>query len=443
MTVISCVWLIVERGERVLHYLLCSGSSVKLSKASLSTTVENVRRLYLTKQHLATKLPARPTSESILSVIRDTCFIQWDPVDAVAPSHVIALWSRLGDYRLSDLDRLLWKEKKVFLHWTPIASIVLTEDYSIYSSLMRRYPESLSRSWGGNMRRAQKFLAGHKELQKKLLAELGNKGPLQANQFQDYVRSKSPDGWTSGSDVSNMLFYLLMMGEVMIVGHSGLQNIYGLSEEFLPKWVSKRELSEEEFEREAAQRALRALGTAFAREIHLYFPRGRYRNLKETLENLEREGKIHRVYVEGLGRQGEQFVHEMDVRLLESIGSDDWEPRMTLLAPFDNILGGRTRRLFGFDYIHENFLPENKRKFGTFVHPILWGDKFIGRTDLRMDKGKMKLQVLSVHAEPGSPSDKETAAEIGDMLREFGKFLGANKVEYSGRVPTAWKSSLH
>ena len=293
------------------------------------------------------------------------------------------------------------------------------------------------------MRRAQKFLAGHKELRKKVLSELKKKGRLQANQFQDYVRAKSPDGWTSGSDVTSMLFHLLMMGEVMIVGHNGLQNIYGLSEEFLPEWVDTRELTEEEFELEAAQRSLRAVGTATPREIHLHFPRGRYRNLEKTLMALERESKIHRVHVEGLGRKGDQYIHDRDVQLLDSINSSESEPRMTLLGPFDNMLGGRTARVFGFEYVHENFLPKDKRRFGTFVHPILWRDRFIGRTDLRMDKEKKKLTVLSVHAEPGAPSDRETGSKIEETLREFAEFLGANGVEYSSQVPTAWKGSLH
>ena len=292
------------------------------------------------------------------------------------------------------------------------------------------------------MRRAQKFLAEHKDLQKKVLAELKKKGPMQVNQFQDYVGSKSPDGWTSGSDVTNMLFYLLMMGEVMIVGHSGLQNIYGLSEEFLPEWVDMKELTEEEFELEAAQRSLRALGTATPREIHLHFPRGRCRNLEKTLMALEKESKIHRVHVEGLGRKGDEYIHDRDVHLLDSINSGEWEPRMTLLAPFDNMLGGRTGRLFGFEYIHENFLPKDKRKFGTFVHPILWGDKFIGRTDLRMDKENKKLDVLSVHAEPGAPGEKEIGARVREMMEEFAEFLGAKDVEFVGRVPVEWKSSL-
>lgn len=414
----------------------------KLNKEHISISSETARRLEVTKQRLAGKLPAKPTREEILSVTRDTCYIQWDPVDAVAPSHNVAYWSRLGNFKLSDLDRLLWDEKKLFLHWTPQASIVLTEDYPIFSSLMRRFPESLSDSWGGGHRQG-KFLAEHKNVRKKILDELKKKGPLEANQFEDYVRSKSPDGWTSGSVVSRMLFYLLMMGDVMIVGHNGLKNIYGLSDGFLPKWVDRKEITEEEFEHEAAQRSLRALGTGFAREIHLYFPHGRYRSLEKTLDDLERESKIHRVRVEGLGRKGEQYIHDQDLRILESLDSK-WEPRMTMLAPFDNILHNRDRlrRLFGTDYVHENFLPANKRKYGTYVHPILWGEKLIGRADLRMDKENVKLNVISVHAEPGAPTDSETVAKIGEMMGDFATFLGADDVEYSGRVPAAWKSSL-
>ncbi len=405
--------------------------------------MENVRRLAVTKQHLAGKLPQRATREDILSVVRDCCYIQWDPIDAVAPSHVIAFWSRLGNFRLSDLDWLLWEAKKLFQHWTPIASIVPTEDSPIFSSMMRRYPESLTKSWYGHIERARKFLAEHKELRKRILSDL-KKGPLQLKQFSDYVRAgRSADGWTPSSDVSKMLFHLLMSGEVMVVDHQGLQNVWGLSDDFLPDWVDKKELTEEEFEREAAQRALRALGIAFAREIHLYFPRGRYSNPKKTLERLEEDSVIHRIQVKGLDSR-ERYIHEKDVPLLESMSTDAWEPRLTLLAPFDNLLTdrGRTNRIFGFDYMHENFLPENKRKFGTFVHPILYGDKLIGRADLLKDKASGKLLVKSAHAEPGAPSDKQLASNIGEMMEDFAEFVGAKEVAYTSRVPKVWKSSL-
>ncbi len=239
-------------------------------------------------------------------MVRDQCYVQWDPIDVVAPSHVIALWSRVGNFRLSDLDGLLWDQRKLFLHGNP-ASIVLTEDYPLYYSLMRRCPESISDSWGTWKRSARKTLAENQELRKKILSEL-KKGPLELSQFQDYVPVKSPDGWTRGSDVANMLFHLQMRGEVMIVGHRGNRNVWGLSEKFLPAWVEGKELTEQEFEREAAQRAIRALGTASPREIFFYFPRARYLNLKKNLEGLEEESKIHRVQVGELGGRDERYV---------------------------------------------------------------------------------------------------------------------------------------
>jgi uncharacterized protein len=415
----------------------------KKTKPAISTSLESARRLAVTKHHLAGKLPARATRENILSMVRDLCYVQWDPIDVVAPSHIISLWSRLGTFRLSDLEGLLWEERRLFEHGNPL-SLVLTEDYPIFSSMMRRYPESISDSWGTWKRSARMFLDGRRELRKRVLKEL-DRGPLQLGQFQDHVeKGRSADGWTPASDVAKMLYHLQMTGEVMIVGHRGNQNMYGLSEEFLPAWVERKELTEEEFEREAAQRALRALGIASPREIHIYFPRARYLHLDRTLEGLESESKIHRVQVTGLAGPKKLYIHDQDVKLLESVNTDAWQPRMALLAPFDNLtcLTGRTDRLFGFHYIHEQFLPANKRKYGTWVYPILWGDRLIGRADLRADKTRGKLMVNSVHAEPGAPSDKEVATRIGETMEELAEFVGMKEVEYTARVPRAWKNSL-
>src|SRR2546421_7507730 len=281
-------------------------------------------------------MPTGHASEMIVSVIRDLGFVQWGPVNVVAQSPLITLWSRVGKFRMSDLNRLLWDDKKLFEHWSHAASIVLTEDYPLFYSLMKRYPESLSKSWGGWKSRARKWLTENKGLRKKVLNELG-KGPLRLGEFEDHARGKkSADGWTSGSAVSTALFHMQMSGDVMIVGHEGRQNLWRLSETSLPDWVQKKELSEPEVEQEGVQRTLRALGTASPSEINRYFLRGRYLNLKKALERLQEESTVHRVHVTGLG--GERYVHDWDVRLLESLNSDAWTPRMSLLAPFATLL---------------------------------------------------------------------------------------------------------
>lgn len=415
-----------------------------MSREPVVTSLESVRRLTVTKQHLAGKLPAKPSDSAMLSVVRDAGFIQWDPVTIVAPSHLISFWARLGGFRPSSLDRLMWEEKKLFLHWTPMASIVLTEDYPIYLSLMRRYPDSLSKSWGSQRSQAKKFLDGHSALRKKILKELKG-GPLLMSQFEDHARTKwEADDWNPGSDVEMMLYHLLMKGEVMVVGHEGAKNLWGLSDQFLPRGVHRRGLSEEEFEWDAAQRAIRALGTANPREIVLYFVRGRYRNISSTLERLEEEGAIHQIHIEGLSDKKVRYIHEADVPLLESMSTSAWEPRMSLLPPFDNMLGDTDRadRLFGFHYIREQFLPKEKRKFGTYVLPILWGEKFIGRIDPRLDKERQELVINAVHAEADAPADTDVADMIEETISRLAAFLGAGKVTYTKKVPKGWRRSL-
>src|SRR5438132_14117186 len=116
-----------------------------MSETAISTSLESARRLAVTKQHLAGKLPTGSASEAILSVIRDLGYVQLDPINTVAPSHVLVLWSRVGNFRLSDLDRLLWDEKKLFEHWSNAPSILSTEINPFPISLRSHTPGSLSR----------------------------------------------------------------------------------------------------------------------------------------------------------------------------------------------------------------------------------------------------------------------------------------------------------
>ncbi|MGB6501212.1 MAG: crosslink repair DNA glycosylase YcaQ family protein [Thermoplasmata archaeon] len=416
-----------------------------MSRKPARASLKAVRRLSVTKQHLAGKLPSHSTRKTILSVVRDVAYIQWDPVPIVAPSHILSLWNRVGGFRASDLDRLLWREKRLFQHWTPMASIVLSEDYPLYNSLMSRYPESLSKSWGSQRVRAKQFLAAHKDLRRRILSEVRN-GPLRVGEFGDHSVSKRNDGeWSPSSDVSQMLYHLTMSGDMMVVGHRGNQNLWGLSGQFLPDWVERKALTAEDAEREAAQRAIRALGTASPREITFYFVRGRYDHLRDTLAHLEKESMIHQVRVDELGARDTRYIHSSDLALLEKLeGDSGWEPRVTLLPPFDNLVinSARTSHVFGFDYVREQFLPKEKRRFGTYVLPILWGEKFVGRIDPQMDREKGELVIKAVHAEPGAPSDRTTITEIAETIRRLGSFLGADRVRYAGRLPASWRSAL-
>ena len=408
-------------------------------------SLDSLRRLAVAKQQLSGKAPRKASKESLLSVVRDLAYVQWDPVPIVAPSHVLSLWARVGDFQLSDLDDLLWKDRKLVQHWIPFAAIVLAEDHPLYGSLMRRYPDSLSESWGRQRDQARRFLDRHIALRRKVLRTL-RQGPLTVSQFEDHARTlRNEGGWGSASDVSVMLYHLLMRGEVMVVRHDGAQNVWGLAERFLPEWGGRHALSQDDAECTAAERAIRALGTATRREIHFHYIRGCYEDLQSALGRLRERSLIHPVVVDGsAGQREERYIHDRDVSLLESLDSELPEPRVTLLPPFDNLVysQARLRRLFGFDYVREQFLPKEKRRFGTYVLPILWGDRLIGRVDPRLDKRGGKLVVQSVHAERAAPKERSVAVGIADKIADLAHFLGAEEVAYTSHVPDPWRSAF-
>lgn len=407
-------------------------------------SLQTARRLAVTKQHLSGRRPGRATADRLVETVRNLPYVQWDPVQVVAPSHVLSLWARVGSFRLTDLDRLLWSERRLLQHWIPFASLVAAEDYPLYSSLMRRYPESLSDSWGAQRARARAFLAKNVPLRRRVLADL-QQGPLQLSQFRDHGRSKRNAGdWAPSSAVSEMLWHLLMSGQAMVVGHDGNQNLWGLPSAFLPSWVDQDGLSEEEADLEAAQRALRGLGVATAREIHTYFIRGCYRNIRSTLETLVTDSRIHRVTIEGLPGRDEHFVHADDAAGLDDRTGDNFSPRVAVLPPFDNLVYSpvRGQRLFNFDYVREQFLPKAKRRFGLWVLPLLRGEQFIGRLDARLDKGKRQLVVHALFAEKDAPSTRSVALEIREELDRLAKFLGADSLVLPSNVPSGWKGGL-
>ncbi len=429
-------------GMFVLFYHTVEVASLNRNKINVS--LEDLRKLVVRKQLLNGNGKAVADKERILSTVRKLAYVQWDPVTVIAPSHVISLWSRIGSFRLSDLENLLWNDRKIFLHWTPIAAIVMSEDYPIFKSLMSRYPESLEGSWRSHMVSARKFMSENSDLRLKILREL-RKGPLQANQFEEHRKgSKSEDGWSPSSKVTRMLFHMHMSGEVMVVSHNGNQNVWGLTEDFIPEDQEMEALSPAEYEREASRRAILAMGAATAREINYYFVRGRYSNLKNTLKELHEDSRIQQINVTGIAGKEDRYIHSDDIPLLESIRSDEWVPKVSLISPCDNLICGRdrTRRVFGFDYVHEQFFPKEKRKYGTYVMPILFGERIIGRIDPKLDKRKRKLLINSVHAEPDAPGGSDVAGELSDSIRKLAVFLGADEIEYTEKVPEHWKRGL-
>jgi uncharacterized protein len=407
-------------------------------------TPQTVRRLAIIRQGLAGPRFA-PDADGIMAQVRDLGCLQLDPINVVARSHLLVLWSRLGAYDPVDLIRLLYTERRLFEYWAHCASIVLTEDYPLHRSLMRDY---LAGDGAWEMR-TRAWLTENRALYDYVLDRLRAEGPLPLASFEDRaVSGWDSTGWTSGRNVARMLDFLWLQGEVMVAGRTGIHRLWDLAERVLPPWTPQDRLPEREVTRRAALRAIRALGVARPAHITQHFTRGRYPELRTVLAELIAAGDIVKVQVAGEGRAwaGDWYVAAANLPLLDCLTAADagWEPRTTLLSPFDNLICDRKRTalLFDFDYRIEIYTPKEKRRWGYYVLPILHGDRLIGRIDPSMDRAQARLTINAVHAEPGAPTDRATARAIAKSITELAGFLGARDIAYAGPVPAAWQQAL-
>jgi uncharacterized protein YcaQ len=398
------------------------------------------RRLALSAQRLSGPIPAG-TAEGILRLVRQLGALQLDPISVVAPSHRLVLWSRLGNYSAAALERLQWQDRRLFEYWAHAASIVLTEDYPIHRRLMLSWRRGESRY----SRHFRLWLADNQALQRHVMRELRRRGPLPASAFEDRAeRPWQSSGWTAGRNIDRMLAALWLSGTLVVARREAGRRWWDLAERWLPDWTPREPLSQTEVVRLAAQRSLRALGIGRPRDIDRHFTVGRYPGLPSVLASLERSGSIIPVEVKDGTKHwpGRWYVHSEDIGLLDRIEAGQWQPRTTLLSPFDNLIRDRdrTRLMFAFDYSIEIYVPPAKRKYGYYVLPILQGDRLVGRLDAQVDRKQRVLGLRAVYAEDAS--ERSSGKSIAEAVSDLARFVGADGVRLTDSMPPAWRKDF-
>jgi hypothetical protein len=402
------------------------------------------RRLAIAVQRLS-GTPPRSSPKAVLGVIRSIRCVQLDPIAVVARSPLLVLGSRIAGFDPKHLERLLWRDHSVYEYWAHAASIVLTEDHPIHAWYMRQYLRDDGSAWN---RRRLEWMAANAALKRSVLARIRRDGPVLARQLSGTSATEAwrSSGWTNERNVDRMLGFLWASGKVMVAGREGIQKLWDLTERVLPPGAPRERLSDVEVTRRAVDRSLRGLGVGTAKHIKAHFTRERYPELQRVLVEFERIGRIERVVVEedGAPMPGTWYVHRSDLPLLERIERGRWEPRATMLSPFDNLIADRARTelLFDLSYRMEIYVPKAQRRFGYYSMPVLDGDRFVARVDPAMDRATGRLLVRAVHAEPGVRTTRESGRPVAGAVRDLASWLGATEIELDGSVPAAWRSGL-
>jgi hypothetical protein len=283
----------------------------------------------------------------------------------------------------------------------------------------------------------------HAPLVEELLERIRGSGPLSSIDVEP--RAAIDWYWRPTNQVRAILEALAEAGILGIARREGNRRIYDLVERLFPAEL----LAHRPAEREQRLHKLRSryqahglLGATGASELFSGTARFGADRASLRAELVER-GSIVRVDVDGL--RGERFAIAEDLPFLdqaerevasEAAGAptrpDGGEPGVAFLAPLDSFVWDRDllRRLFGFDYVWEVYVPPARRRWGYYVLPVLWGDRLVGRIEPRIDRAAKTLRVLGLWWEGGFDPLAEPgfAAAFGEALDAHMAFAGVRRV---------------
>jgi uncharacterized protein YcaQ len=379
------------------------------------------------------------------TALRQMQALQLDPLVMVARSQDIAMYGRVLDYKPDLLYKMAYEKRKAF----------------DYGGWLMMYPMSEFPYWQLHMQRRKEkgmrweaFTHPPKEVVKFVLDELREKGPLGNRDIEgDAAKAWSYRG---RKETSITLFYLWLIGEVMITSRKGFDRIYDLRERVVPSeynYAATEKQAEDFFGKKiiAFQGMMRE--NSLKTDLSYYIQRKiDAKEAKERIERLIEKGEVSRVRVEGFS---ENFlILNSDQAHLSALEAGRvpkaWKPKgattseeVTLLAPLEIVSArGRAKKVFDFEYVWEVYKPAHQRKWGYYTLPILYGDDLVARLDPKFDRTTNTLHILGFWLEDDAPKDIVFIEALANGLNRFANMIGAKKIDLGGVKPVALRTAL-
>ena len=363
--------------------------------------------------------------QGVLDFVRQAGCVQFDPVDVCGRSADIALHARVKGYTKEMLDELLYKDRRLIDHFDKNLSIFAVEDIPavFYKKPGGGYAEAYDRRGGEAVEKIVPQI-------RRLIAERGHISAAEVGIDETIEWHWSIMTSLPRAALESMYF----RGELIIHHKTGTIKSYA----FMKDHISGNILnapppfnSGDECLAWQIKRRIGAVGMLWNRASDAWLglnTKSQERNM--AFDTLLGEGKIFEVAVEGL--KDTLYIRADDRSILESvISGEDYSPRCELIAPLDCLIWDRKliSALFGFEYTWEIYTPAAKRKYGAYVLPLLYGERFIGRVEAVCERKMNTLVIKNIWYEDGFKLTKKTQSAIDSCLKRFSKFNRCNNIE--------------
>jgi hypothetical protein len=396
----------------------------QLPEPTLTLTGKEGRRFLLAHQRLWP--PRRLEGKAgILEYIAHVGCIQYDPIDVVGRNADLVLQARVAGYRPGLLEELLYADRLLWDGWDKVSSIHLAADWPFFE----RHRARMRAQWDHPANPAMRVAP-------EVRRAIHERGPLSSNDLEhrDTVR------WMWGTPARlgrAALETLHAMGELGIHHRLGTRRYFDLVERLLPAHIlasPEPNPTDEEYHNWHVQRRVGGLGLALSNgsaEYWLNIHGLKAEARTATLTRLASRGDLVAVALEGVpGRTF--FLRRADLPTLEAVqGEAAVAPQAAFVAPLDNLTWDRNllRLVFDFDYVWEVYKPQAQRKYGYYVLPVLYGDRFVARFEPAYDKRFQTLVIANWWWEEGIRPDDAMEAALAACLQDFLSFKQAIRLD--------------
>jgi uncharacterized protein YcaQ len=390
----------------------------------MHVSAEAARRFLAARHFLSPARSVKGGKKGVMKVLTRLGSIQFDPLAIAGRNHDLVLHARVAGYK-PDWTDALYESREIFETTNKALSFILTSEFPWYRV--------------NSGRKGTRFHAAaikdNAAVAKRVLERIRADGPLCSADFErERGATKNWFGMPENA-VRSVLEAYTVAGAIGLARRDGNVRYYDLVERLLPADVLAHEVPEHEQLRHKLLSRYRAhglLGPGGAGGTFARIANPPERNeLRKELVDL---GALVPVDVEGV--RGKRLVLEDELALLES--PPDPSPSVAFIAPFDSLLWDTAllESLFDFEYVWEGFFPPAKRRWGHYVLPILFGDRFVGRIEPRIDRDEARVEIVNVWWEDGfAPARANGFVDaMRDALDAYVRFAGAAEHQWASHL---------
>ena len=369
--------------------------------------------------------------QGALEFVRQAGCIQFDPVDSCGKNAELTLQSRVKNFTKQTLSELLYTDRSLVDFPDKNLSIFPTEDWPYF----QRYRQA-AKDGGRNFPELE-------ELEKQAIEYIRINGAVSSDDLpiQGSIHWHSSIHWSGvwngNTNAARAVLEQLYSTGVLIIHHkNGSRKYYDLADKYLPaQLVDSPDPLPDDFAHKKWRvlRRIGAVGLLWNRPSDAWLNIWDMKSLEriQIFKELLSEGKILAVQVEGIS--AELYCRAEDHPLLETVLENrDYKPRCEFLAPLDCFLWDRKliKALFDFEYSWEIYTPAPKRKYGFYVLPILYGDRFAGRIEAVCQSKTNVLLIKNIWYEDGVRQTKKLLSEIDKTLKRFARFNQCGSIQF-------------